>query len=135
MALTETFIILERELQQPKRGDKMARSRSDQLLQKSISAMVAAVEAYNKPDAKYREESFSILALNAWELLVKSKILAKKGNRLSELYVYEKRKRKDGSTSNRDFIKRNRANNPMTIGLKNAISKIENEGLGKLILQ
>lgn len=110
----------------------MARSRADWLLEKSVSAMVAAIGVYNKPDALYREESFSILALNAWELLVKARILAMKNNKPNELYVYEKRNRRDGTRSNRHYIKRNRVNNPMTIGLRNAIFKIENEGLGKV---
>ena len=67
----------------------MARSRAEQFLYKSVSAMIAAIEVYNKPDCKYREETFSILALNAWELLFKSKILASKKNKLRELYEYQ----------------------------------------------
>lgn len=45
------------------------------LLNKSIDAAVAAIEIYNKPHFKYREENFSILMLNAWELLLKAKAL------------------------------------------------------------
>jgi len=40
----------------------MARSRSSALLHTAISAMITAIETYNKPDHKYREETFSILA-------------------------------------------------------------------------
>lgn len=110
----------------------MARSRAEQFLHKSVSAMIAAIEIYNKPDFKYREETFSILALNAWELLFKAKILASKKNKLRELYEYQKIKRKDGTTSKKNYIKRNRAGNPMTISIGKAIAKIENEGLGKI---
>ena len=39
------------------------------MLDKSIVAMLAAIEVYNKPTFSFREESFSILAVNAWELL------------------------------------------------------------------
>lgn len=108
----------------------MARSRAEQFLHKSISAMIAAIELYNKPDYKYREETFSILALNAWELLFKARILACMNNKIRELYEYQKRKREDGSYIRKRYIKRNRSGNPMTISIGKAIAKIESEGLG-----
>ena len=49
------------------------KSRYQQLYEKSVSAMMSAIEIYNKPDFKYREETFAILAINSWELLLKSK--------------------------------------------------------------
>lgn len=39
------------------------KSRSNELLDKSIAAMIAAIEIYNKPDFMYRGETFSILAI------------------------------------------------------------------------
>ncbi|GHV31329.1 hypothetical protein FACS1894177_05670 [Bacteroidia bacterium] len=42
---------------------------------KSISCMLSAIEIYNKPNFAYREESFAILAINAWELLLKAYIM------------------------------------------------------------
>ena len=39
------------------------RPRAHQMLDKSISAMLAAIEVYNKP---------TFLAVNAWELLLKN---------------------------------------------------------------
>jgi hypothetical protein len=92
--------------------------------------MITAIEAYNKPDHKYREESFSILVLNAWELLFKAKILLENNNNFSALYVYEKRNLKNGGKSKRSYIKRNRSGNPMTKGLRKAISFIENKSMG-----
>ena len=41
--------------------------RSERLYRKAEAAMMAAIEIYNKPDFKYREETFAILALNSWE--------------------------------------------------------------------
>lgn len=38
--------------------------------------MIAAIEIYNKPTFRYRDETFVILLLNAWELLLKA-ILSK----------------------------------------------------------
>jgi hypothetical protein len=54
----------------------MARlSRSARLLQSAEAALISSIEIYNKPAFAYREETFSILALNAWELMLKSKLL------------------------------------------------------------
>ncbi len=49
------------------------KARHTYLLDKSVQAAISAIEIYNKPDFKYREESFSILMVNAWELLLKAK--------------------------------------------------------------
>ena len=45
------------------------------LLDKPIASMLSAIEVYNKPNFQYREETFAILAVNAWELLLKAIIL------------------------------------------------------------
>ena len=50
------------------------KSRARCLAGKSIDAMLGAIEAYNKPSYAYREEAFAILAVNAWELLLKAPI-------------------------------------------------------------
>ena len=92
---------------------------------KAESALIAAIEIYNKPDFAYREETFAILAINAWELLVKAKLLANGRNRLQALYVYEQRKKPDGTLDGRKRIRRNRAGNPHTIGLATAIAQLE----------
>lgn len=42
------------------------------LVENAQSALLAAIEIYNKPLFKYREECFVILLLNAWELLLKA---------------------------------------------------------------
>jgi hypothetical protein len=49
--------------------------RARAILEKSVAACGSAIEAYNKPDFAYREETFSILLVNAWELLLKAKIV------------------------------------------------------------
>ena len=46
---------------------------SQEFAQKSISAAISAIEIYNKPDFSFREEAFSLLMVNAWELLLKAK--------------------------------------------------------------
>lgn len=95
-------------------------------LDKSCAAMIAGIEIYNKPHFAYREESFAILAINAWELLLKARILQINNNRPRSLYVYETRIKNDGSKTSKLYIKYNRSGNPMTIGLMAAMAKIEN---------
>ncbi|MGB9671068.1 MAG: DUF3644 domain-containing protein [Halothiobacillaceae bacterium] len=84
------------------------KARSRELLDRAIATMVAAIDVYNKPDFRYRAESFTILALNAWELLLKAKWLAMNSNRLSSLYV------RQGGGSKRPRYKRTRAGSPIT---------------------
>jgi hypothetical protein len=108
----------------------MSRSRSRILVDKSIAAMVASLEVYNKPDFRYREETFAVLALNAWELLAKAKVLQESGGKLSSIHVYEKRPVPGGGQSKKKYIRRNRAGNAMTIGLGRALTMLENLGTG-----
>lgn len=82
---------------------------------KASAAITSAVEVYNKPSFAYREETFAILALNAWELLLKAKVLKDAGNDLKALRVYEPRKTKSGRPSKKLFLKKNRAGNPLSI--------------------
>lgn len=94
------------------------KSRSQKLLDKSIAATVAAIEIYNKPDFQYREETFSILAINGWELLFKAKWLAENGNRIQSLYAKKRPKKKDGSKSNKETTKPTPSGNPFTHSLR-----------------
>ena len=103
------------------------KSRSRALADKSTEAMLSAIETYNKPNFEYREETFTILATNAWELLLKARILQLDGNRISTLYAKEKRRNLDGSLSTKLFIKRNRSGTPMTIGLFMAYDRLVGE--------
>lgn len=78
---------------------------------KADAAITAAVEIYNKPSFAYREETFAILALNAWELLLKGKVLKDAGNDVRALRVYEPRDLKGGGKSTKLYAKRNRTGN------------------------
>ena len=93
------------------------KSRSQELLDRAIAATVAAIEIYNKPDFPYRSESFCILAINGWELLLKAKWLNENNNKIRSLYVMENRKKKDGTKSKRKGVKRTRSKVPLTLGL------------------
>lgn len=54
----------------------------------SKSAMMAAIEIYNKPRFDYRDECFVILLINAWELILKA-LLSKNRQRI---YYYKNKK-------------------------------------------
>ncbi|MDD9883164.1 MAG: DUF3644 domain-containing protein [Gammaproteobacteria bacterium] len=60
----------------------------DRLLANAKSAMIAAIEIYNKPTALYRDECVVILILNAWELALKA-ILSKNGR---SIFLHDKKK-------------------------------------------
>ena len=89
------------------------KARSRELLDRAIHALMAAIDVYNKPDFFYREEAFAILAVNAWELLVKAKWLADHRNQMQSLYVKEA---KPGSKQPR--YKKTRSGARMTHGLE-----------------
>jgi len=93
------------------------KSKSQELLDKSVGAMVSAIEIYNKPDFLYRGETFAILAINSWELLLKAKYLRTNHNKMRSLYVFESKENKDGSKSRKKSIKLTRSGNPFTHSL------------------
>jgi hypothetical protein len=106
------------------RGDYMRPARYQLLLEKSVDACLAALEVYNKPDFRYREESFSILMLNAWELLLKARVLRENDGKMRSIEVWEPRRKKDGSISKIQQKKLNRSGNPMTIGIDRTIELV-----------
>jgi hypothetical protein len=87
------------------------------MLDRATSAMVAAVEIYNKPAFPHKVESFTILAINGWELLLKAKWLADHQNKERSLYVYERRQNKNGRPSKKRYIQRTRSDAPFTHGI------------------
>ena len=89
-----------------------------ELAAKSIAAAVSSIEIYNKPDFYYREETFAILLVNAWELLAKARILQKSGGKLRSIYVADARGQ----------IKKGRAGNPITLELLSAAGKLSADG-------
>jgi hypothetical protein len=84
---------------------------SADLAAKSVQAAIAAIEVYNKPSFSYREEAFSLLMTNAWELLLKAKWLLDHGESVDSLYVMEKDKA--GGIK----PKENRSGNPISFEL------------------
>jgi hypothetical protein len=85
------------------------------LVDKAIDACIAAIEVYNKPDFRYREEAFSILMFNAWELLLKARVMKESKNNTRSIEIWEPVKKKDGTNGKRSKAKVNRCKTPMTI--------------------
>jgi hypothetical protein len=84
------------------------------ILEKSVAACVSAIEIYNKPDFKYREETFSILLVNAWELLLKAKVLASNNNDVRSIQA----------VGDNGKVKTNRSGNPMTVDIHTVIQRL-----------
>ncbi len=90
--------------------------------EKSVSFALAAIEIYNKPNFAQRSEVFSILLINAWEALLKGKLLLDNSENLESLYI---------PISSGGF-KTNRAGAPMTLELIGCARRI---GLPDVVLK
>ena len=92
----------------PKREKMMARC--------AASALLAAIEIYNKPTVEYREQSLSLLLTNAWEILLKARLVQLAGGKIQAIYERESRSRR---------YKRDReTDEPLSIGLKVALGRV-----------
>ena len=99
------------------------------LVDKSLSSMLSAIELYNKPDFSYREEVFAILAVNAWELLLKAFILKSRKYNTRSIYELVPKKKKDGTNSARMLVSKNRTGNPKSISIISAIDFLTQQGM------
>lgn len=95
------------------------------LLDKSINSMLSAIEIYNKPNFSYREETFAILAVNAWELILKAHLLKCCNYNMRHLYQLENKTKLNGTKSALKQPKLNRTGNPTTIGIFEVIYRLE----------
>lgn len=98
----------------------MRKSRAQTLADKAVSAATAALEIYNKPNFAYREESFAILMLNAWELLLKARVLAENSNDPKSIESWQHFTKKDGTRSVRRQPERSRSGNIKTVSMDRA---------------
>lgn len=60
----------------------------NKLIDRSLDAFTLALEVYNRPSLKNRVESFAILMVNAWELLLKAEII--RANGLNTIFIKDK---------------------------------------------
>lgn len=85
----------------------------EKLVDNSLAAALSSIEIYNKPDFKYREEIFTIININAWELLLKAKILKDANDDVKSLFVPDKQ----------GGYKKTRNNTLLTIEITEAINE------------
>ena len=91
----------------PKREITMARC--------AAAALLAAIEVYNKPTVEYREQTFALLATNAWEVLLKARIVQLANGRVQSIY----RRKRDSRLIDRDL----ETDEPLTISLRQALDR------------
>lgn len=103
----------------------MREARHKALLRKAVSACIAAIEVYNKPVMPHRDEMFAMLAVNAWELLLKARLVKEANNRLRAIQVFVPITGRDGKQTKRMRVKRNRAGNEETISLGEAAHRVK----------
>lgn len=75
------------------------------LLENSTDAYVLALETINRLSIKYRVETFAYLICNAWELMLKAKIIQDTGDKNS-IYYKKKRGEPRRSLALRDCLKK-----------------------------
>jgi len=95
-------------------------SRSKLFATAAAKAAVSAIALYNQPRNDYREDAFCILAVNAWELLLKAKIIKDNKNKIESIYAYSKVK-------GRKKLKRNRTGAATTVGILKCIELINQQ--------
>ena len=61
------------------------KARSRFLCEHSLGMALSAIEIYNKPDFKEREQVFVVLIVAAWETLLKARILQQNRNKLASI--------------------------------------------------
>ncbi len=88
---------------------------SDRLVDCSLQAALASIEIYNKPCFNYREQVFVILIVNAWELMLKAKIILDGSEIMDSIYA----------TDNKGKQKHSRTGNVLTIDMKSAMNKLD----------
>ena len=87
------------------------------LVEKSRAACLAAIETYNRASVQYREETFAILMINAWELLLKARVMKESGGKVSSLHAYSFKKKKDGKPGKKKEFRFTRSKLHYTISL------------------
>jgi hypothetical protein len=75
-----------------------------QLLDKSIEAYIVALETINRLSIKYRVETFAYLICNAWELLLKAKVLEDAQNNRRAIFYKQSKGQSPRSLSLRDCL-------------------------------
>lgn len=96
-------------MSRPKREISMARC--------AASAMLAAIEVYNKPTVEYREQTFALLMVNAWEVLLKARLVQQAGGKIEAIYRRE--------NNSRRYRRHPQIKEPITLGLGQVLARAD----------
>lgn len=91
-------------MSRPTRAIKMVRC--------ATTALLAAIEICNKPGFEYREQTFALLSVNAWEVFLKARIIQQNDGKLQSIYIRKKNSR---------LYEKNKEGEPRTISLNRAL--------------
>lgn len=100
----------------------------DKLTEKATHATVAAIQAYNNPTSVYRAETFSILSINGWELLIKAKWLKEHDDDMASLHV-TRNVTDEGSGEKRKIIMKSLSGIPRTEGFISLAGRLRGMGM------
>ena len=82
----------------------------------AASALLAAIEIYNKPRVEFREQSLALLLTNAWEILLKARVVQQSGGKIEAIYE------RDSQTG--QYRKDQASDEPFTIGVRQALALV-----------
>ena len=85
------------------------------MARRAATVLLAAVEMGNKTLIPYREETFCLLLMNSWEILLKARIVQQNRNRLES--ILEKK-------SNGHFVRDPQTQSPHTIKFMEALNRV-----------
>lgn len=106
------------------------KSKVESLIEKSIACAVSSIEIYNKPDFKYREETFTILMVNAWELILKAKKIKENNGNIKVLYIKEFIKNAENKNTKKwKYKKSNISDAFQTISISSLLKEYENNNV------
>lgn len=84
------------------------------MVQCATSALLMAIEICNKPTLEFREQTFALLTVNAWEIFLKARIVQQNGGKIQSIYRRQK---------NSIRYKRTAEGEPLTISLNEALNR------------
>ena len=85
------------------------------MARRPATVLLAAVEMGNKTLIPYREETFCLLLVNSWEILLKARIVQQNRNRLESILEKE---------SNGHFVRDPQTQSPHTIKFMEALNRV-----------
>ncbi len=83
----------------------MARPKREKIMAHCArEALLAAVEIYNKPRVEYREQTVAFLIVNAWEVLIKARLVQQNGGQIQSIYRRQRNSRRYERNSDGEIV-------------------------------